>query len=79
MPYILIEQKTYGWLEEYAAAAGLTPEEAIKQALREWRDIIGDPVLEHLKANPVEAPPPEKTTAPVIEIPHQREPDVQDH
>jgi hypothetical protein len=55
VPYTLLDYQTHCRIEKYAEAAGTTVRAAIKDALNEWMDVIGDPILQLIDERTTEA------------------------
>jgi hypothetical protein len=45
LPYIHIDSETARFMAEYAQATGLTVERSVKEALGEWGECFGEPVI----------------------------------
>lgn len=56
MPYIHIDRKTETFMERYANSTGLSLETSLKEALKEWYELLGEPVEIHAVKNQLSKP-----------------------
>lgn len=54
MPYTLLDIQTHRRVEKYAEATGMSVRAAMKTAINEWMDIIGEPVMTLIDERTVE-------------------------